>query len=83
MIAGYEVKRKETYKEAEDHNNGVVMGIHPSPKCPARYATWEYTETHATGELNAYWGNYFDSEVEAYKDYYSRLAAHYDLPWEE
>lgn len=82
-VAGYEIKKKEAYKTAETYDNGVAFGIHPSQNCPARYATWEYTENHETGVISAFWGHYFDSEVEAYKDYYSRLANNFDRPWEE
>lgn len=88
-IAGYEIKRKEAYKTSETYDNGIIMGIHPSEKCPARYATWEYTEMHAnesiTGKevLNAFWGHYFESETETYRDFYQRLADNYNKPWEE
>ena len=87
-IAGYEIVRKEAYKPSETYDRGILMGIHPSKNCPARYATWEYTLSHANEsmsgeeELSAYWGHYFDSEVEAYKDYYTRLAKAYDRPWD-
>lgn len=82
-VAGYEIKRKEAYSQKETYDNGIIMGIHPAQKYPCRYATWEYTENHENGNLNAFWGHYFESETEAYKDYYNRLANHYDKPWED
>ena len=87
-IAGYEIIKKEVYRHAETYDRGIILGIHPSEKCPARYATWEYTEQHQSHskdgkvQIDAFWGHYYQNETEAYKDYYTRLADNYNLPWE-
>lgn len=81
-VANYEIVKMEVYKTVETHCNGIALGIHPSEKCPARYATWEYTENHITGEFSAFWGHYFESLTEAQKDFHVRLANYYEKPWE-
>lgn len=82
-IGDYEIKRIEAYKTSDTYDSGVIMGIHPSQNCPQRYATWEYTESHETGNISAFWGHYYENETDAYKDFYERLASHYDKPWED
>jgi hypothetical protein len=58
-VANYEIVKKEVYKTEPNYVNGIAFGIHPSEKCPARYATWEFTETKDA--FGAYWGHYFDT----------------------
>ena len=81
-VANYEIVKMEVYKTTDKHCNGIAFGIHPSENCPARYATWEYTENHDTGDFSAFWGHYFDNFTEAQRDFHIRLANYYDKPWE-
>lgn len=79
--AGYNILERKNYRVDEAYANGICLGKHTSDKCPQRYVTWEYTEILDTGIYSFYWGHYYEREEDAYKDYYSRLAYHYDKPF--
>lgn len=81
--AGYNIMESKNYKVTQTYAQGICLGKHESQNCPQRYVTWEYTEHEETGMFSFYWGHYFENEMDAYKDYYERLANHYDKPWEE
>lgn len=73
--AGYFIHDYKMYRKQENGFNYIVLGHNIKTDM---WCTWECTN----GD-NFYWGHYFDSETEARKDYYTRLASKYDLPWEE
>lgn len=72
--AGYDIKDYKMYRKQENGENFVVLAHN---KKSGMWATWECTNGN-----DFYWGHYFDSYIEARKDYYTRLASKYDLPWE-
>lgn len=69
--AGYEIVDFEQY----DHKNAVVLARNPNT---GMWATWVYNR-----QSEFFWGHYFDSRMDAKKDYHKRLAEAYDRPWEE
>ena len=79
---GYDILEAKNYKVTDTYTQGICLGKHENQNYPPRFVTWEYTENLKTGKFTFYWGHYFDSENDAYKDYYTRLANRYDLPWE-
>lgn len=81
--AGYMILESKNYQVTNHYANGICLGKHESDKCPQRYVTWEYTENFEKNSFSFYWGHYYESRTEAYKDFYSRLSNHYDKPWEE
>lgn len=81
--ANYDILETKNYQVNEKYANGICLGKHPSVNCPQRYVTWEYTENLETGAFSFYWGHYYENGSDAYKDYFERLASHYDKPWED
>lgn len=72
--AGYTIRKYEMYRTEENGDNYVVLAENEKT---GMWATWDCTN----GDY-FYWGHYFDSKMEATKDYYTRLASKHDLPWE-
>ena len=72
--ASYDIREFTMYREQENGRNYIVLGHNPKN---GMWVTWE-----CTNGTDFYWGHYFDSKTEAKKDYYTRLASKFDLPWE-
>ena len=72
--AGYKIQDFKMYREQENGKNYIVLA---KQEKTGMWATWECTNCN-----DFYWGHYFESENEARKDFYERLASKYDLPWE-
>lgn len=67
--AGYEIIASVTMRGFE-----IVLGQHEKDK--TRFVTWM-----CTGGDNYYWGHYLTSEIEAYKDFGTRIVNEADAPW--
>ena len=72
--AGYTIKDYTMYRKEENGENYVVLAHNEKS---GMWCTW-----NCTNITDFYWGHYFDSETEARKDYYQRLADKYNSPWE-
>lgn len=72
--AGYTIRLSTMYREQENGDNYIVLAENENT---GMWCTWE-----CTNGTDFYWGHYFDSRTEAYRDYYTRLASKYDTPFE-
>lgn len=75
---GYEIIVAETYNVlSNDKEERVVLG-RMIGKSSTMYVTWESTRHPAEGEIDYYWGHYFDDERKARADYHRRLIEKYE-----
>lgn len=71
---GYTIRQTECYHTRNDGTEEhVALG-----KMPGRemYVTWEALR-HPEGHWDYFWGHYTPDRCSAYRDYHSRLEAHY------
>ena len=73
--AGYTITRYEEF----DHDGllGIALGERESKYSPngKQYVTWMYRLDE--GEIDYFWGHYFEHEANALKDYHERLYKEY------
>lgn len=73
---GYTILKAETCMECDGKTERVVLG-RMMTRLGAQYVTWE-SIINEYGEIDYYWGHYFDDYGDALHDYYTRLAGKYE-----
>lgn len=68
---GYKILKAETCMECDRRTERIVLGGTVT-RLGAQYVTWE-SIINENGEIDYYWGHYFDNYDDALHDYYKRL----------
>lgn len=81
MNAGYTIAQHEVYRKSNRYSSenctesAVVLARNLKT---GWWATWECRNGN-----DFFWGHYFETELDARRDYHERLAKNYDMPWSE